>query len=193
MTERKRIKLDLGDEHEAWLELAKAYGHRPATLAGAVLRQMIAEYRQSGKLEPRYVRAAGKTSDLHLRLHPDELAALDAYAERMGLSRLQALNGLLRCMVAQEIQFSLEEIAALRDSNGQLRRIGVNLNQIAKSAHAAGSTHFSEQAVRALYNRLLKQTAELDAMINVHVAKVWRLVNSARYRAKLPGQGRRRS
>ncbi|MDY6420322.1 MAG: hypothetical protein SPL03_07240 [Succinivibrio dextrinosolvens] len=38
---RNRLSIDLGDQHDAWIELSRRFEQRPATLAREVLRDLI--------------------------------------------------------------------------------------------------------------------------------------------------------
>ena len=52
-------------------------------------------------------------------------------ADQLYKNRNQTLIAIIRSFVANEPQYTQEEIVVLRESNSELRKIGVNLNQIA--------------------------------------------------------------
>jgi hypothetical protein len=78
--------------------------------------------------------AAGK---LTLRLAAGELAALEAEADGRGLSRTQWAVALIRRRLHGRPQLSRPEAIAFIDVQRELRRIGVNVNQIARALNVA--------------------------------------------------------
>jgi hypothetical protein len=77
---------------------------------------------------------AGK---LTVRLGEADLAALEAEAEVTGLSRTQWTVALIRRRLHGRPQFSRLESFALIDVQRELRRIGSNVNQIARALNTA--------------------------------------------------------
>lgn len=80
---------------------------------------------------------AGRTGKMTLRLSETDFAALEAEAAAMGLSRTQWTVALIRRRLHGRPQFSRSETFALIDIQRELRRIGVNLNQIARALNTA--------------------------------------------------------
>lgn len=78
------------------------------------------------------------TGKLCLRLCVEDLAALEAEAARSGLSRTRWVVALVRRRLHGSPQLSPPEAAAFIEVQRELRRIGVNLNQIARTLHSAG-------------------------------------------------------
>ena len=134
---RHRINIDLGNYHEAWLAIAKEIGVKPTSLASAVIKAAIDEHRQQqqGNIEKKslesFLPPKGAKKDVRLYLNDDELAAVDRMAEQLGKNRNQTLIAIIRSYVANEPQYTQDEIIELRNANNELRKIGVNLNQIA--------------------------------------------------------------
>lgn len=90
----------------------------------------------------------------HLRLREDEVRLLDQYAMIMGLTRHQALVGLVRALVVDEPQFTIGEMEALNASNYDLQ-LGVNVNQIAHHVNMLSKEKVSELNSKQL-SELLK-------------------------------------
>lgn len=78
------------------------------------------------------------TGKLCLRLAVEDLAALEAEAARSGLSRTRWVVALVHRRLHGSPQLSPPEAAAFIEVQRDLRRIGVNLNQIARTLHSAG-------------------------------------------------------
>lgn len=78
------------------------------------------------------------TGKLTLRLAAADLDALEAEAGKVGLSRTQWVVALVRRRLHGRPQLSPPEAAAFIEVQRDLRRIGVNLNQIARAANAPG-------------------------------------------------------
>jgi uncharacterized protein (DUF1778 family) len=77
------------------------------------------------------------TGKLTLRLPASDLAALAAEADALGLSRTQWVVALIRRRLHGRPQLSRPEAIAFIGVQRELRRIGVNLNQIARALNTA--------------------------------------------------------
>ena len=84
----------------------------------------------AGPSEPR----SGK---LTLRLTERELGLLEVEAATVGLSRTQWAVSLVRRRLDGRAQFTPPEALALIECRRELRRIGVNVNQIARALNTA--------------------------------------------------------
>ena len=74
---------------------------------------------------------------LSLRLTSDDIALLELEAARMGLSRTQWTVALIRRRLHERPQLSPSEAIAFIGIQRELRRIGVNVNQIARALNTA--------------------------------------------------------
>ena len=105
---------------------------------------------------------AHRTGKLTLRMGELDLARLEAEAALTGLSRTQWSVALIRRRLHGRPQFSRPESFALIDCRRELRRIGVNLNQIARALNTA----VLEGAVLDLETvQLAAFQAEIDAWV----------------------------
>ena len=144
-SKRKQLTLNLGNYHDQWLTISNELGVKPATLAAAVIKAALDEHlqQQQGNIEKKslesFLPPKGAKKDVRLYLNVDELAAVDRMADQLYKNRNQTLIAIIRSFVANEPQYTHEEIVVLRDSNSELRKIGVNLNQI---AHRTNSIDF---------------------------------------------------
>lgn len=76
-------------------------------------------------------------SKLSLRLTSADLAVLEAEAAAMGLTRTQWTVALIRARLHRRPQLSRPEALAFIEVQRELRRIGVNINQIARALNTA--------------------------------------------------------
>lgn len=74
---------------------------------------------------------------LMVRLSAEDVAGLDAEAMRMGLRRSAWVAALVRRRVRNAPTLSHDDGAAMRAIQAELRRIGVNVNQIARAVNTA--------------------------------------------------------
>lgn len=187
---RRQLTVNLGEYHDAFLELAAKYAVKPATLAAAILKQAVSDEIQNGdkKIALLITPNNSKAVHQHLRLREDELKVLDEYSSIMGQTRHQALVGLVRAITVNEPQFTIGEIEQLDRSNYELHKIGVNLNQIAHRTNTVDFKNFGPQQasiIMELINSLIDRTDGCLRMIEKHIDSVWKLVNSARFRTEL--------
>lgn len=102
------------------------------------------------------------TERFAFRLSPDDATALAAAARRLGLSRTTVLRALVRQTLCPtwsvDIPFPAVNLSALEE----LRRIGINLNQIARIVNSVHHLRHAEldatllaiqQTIRALTSR----------------------------------------
>lgn len=187
---RRQLTVNLGEFHDAFLELATKYAVKPATLAAAILKQAVSDEIQNGdkKIALLITPNNSKAVHQHLRLREDELRVLDEYSAIMGQTRHQALVGLVRAITVNEPQFTIGEIESLEKSNYELHKIGVNLNQIAHKTNMLDLEKFKNtqaEIIMQLINSLIDRTDGCHNMIVKHIETVWKLINSARFRTKL--------
>ncbi|WP_426026087.1 plasmid mobilization relaxosome protein MobC [Brevundimonas sp. TSRC1-1] len=79
----------------------------------------------------------GKSGKLTLRLGEMDLALLETEAASVGLSRTQWSAALIRRRLHGRPQFARPEALAFIEVQRELRRIGVNVNQIARALNTA--------------------------------------------------------
>ena len=190
-SKRKQLTLNLGNYHDQWLTISNELGVEPATLAAAVIKAALDEHlQQQGNIEKKslesFLPPKGAKKDVRLYLNVDELAAVDRMADQLHKSRNQTLIAIIRSFVANEPQYTQDEIVVLRDSNSELRKMGVNLNQIAHRTNSIDFDRVSDgETVKELLKRMIKRTEDLSNTIDDHVAKVWAIINAGRYRKDL--------
>lgn len=125
---------------------------------------------------------------LKLLLKESENAALTRISTAQGMSRQQLVIGLIRMAAASEAQFTKDETQTLYAATWELRKIGVNINQIARRLNEeakAGRLHGTEAA------QFLKLSTALTNRMEHVVGKVGDLIKASRARCKLVEVARR--
>ncbi|MBP7705090.1 MAG: plasmid mobilization relaxosome protein MobC [Caulobacter sp.] len=124
-----RLPDDLADRFAA---VAALEGGR-----AVLLRRLIGEAvdaASSGSSAGPQHRSAGRVT---VRLSAPEFAALDREAAAMGLSRARWLAALARRCLLGKPTFARADALTLLTIQGELRRVGVNVNQIARALNTA--------------------------------------------------------
>jgi predicted HicB family RNase H-like nuclease len=124
-----RISDDLAARFDA---AAAAQGGRSARL-----RSLIAQAGGAGPAPARAPAILRNGARLMVRLAPTDARFVDAAAAAMGLSRAGWVAALVRRRAHGRPQFGRTDELMLRALQGELRRIGVNVNQIARALNTA--------------------------------------------------------
>lgn len=120
-------------------DLARRFDAAAAGRGGRsrLLRTVMERAAQAALPEPEGSPSAPRSAKLTLRLSSADLAALEAEAAARGLSRTQWSLALIRARLSRHPQLTRPEAIALVDIRRELRRIGVNINQIARALNTA--------------------------------------------------------
>lgn len=102
-----------------------------------LLRRLMEGAAQAPLPTPEEGPPTARTGKLTLRLDEADLRLLEAEAAATGLSRTQWSVALIRRRLHDRPQFSPPEALALIEVRRELRRIGVNINQIARALNTA--------------------------------------------------------
>ena len=136
-------------------QIAEGQGGRSALLRRLVGAVLDGESSAPMPIVP--ARSARADQRIELLLTEAEVAAIEAHAQARGMKRAAWLVALVRRRLHQKPQPALPDAKALEGIRGELRRIGVNVNQMAHLLNAGGSGPTSE-ALSALQ-------ADLNALI----------------------------
>ena len=151
-------------------------------MAALVLKELL---RQNGLDDVPEVEPTTAKRGIYIRLNADEMAFLDEYALKMKRTRQKAVIAVIRNAIASEPQFSLDEEITLKESNRELARIGVNLNQITRKLNSLNMIQCTYQDNKLLLKRVMEGTDKLSKQIKKHVSLVWDVINAGRYRMAL--------
>lgn len=112
-----------------------------------------------------------RTNRLEIRLPDDAIEKLNVEAAEQSMSLNQYIRLLLITHLAKEPVPTTKEVQALRDSNYQLHKLGVNINQVAKAINSGTATSLT-----------LKELQNISDTIDNHFGKVGTLLQAARRR-----------
>nr|WP_314433970.1 MobC family plasmid mobilization relaxosome protein [uncultured Brevundimonas sp.] len=120
-------------------DLARRFDAAATTRGGRsrLLRRLVEEAAQASVPEAVEPPAAPRSRKLGLRLTETDLALLEREAAATGLSRTQWAVALIRRRLHGRPQLTRPDALALIDCRRELRRIGVNINQIARAMNTA--------------------------------------------------------
>lgn len=168
----------LGKRKTEWDEYANQLGYSASTLAAKVLKRAM-----DFKVETQPVFTSvpkkewGKKKTLNLRLTESEMQALVDCAKYEGMSKQRFMVGVLRAYIANECQYSTDEVLALRESNTQLRKLGVNVNLIVRHLNAQDSSlAISFEKVATKLTRDIKAHTEVVVTLLGSSEQRWQLV-----------------
>ncbi len=102
-----------------------------------LLRRLMESAAQAPLTTPEEGPTTARSGKLTLRLGEADLRLLEVEAAARGLSRTQWSVALIRRRLHDRPQFSRPEALALIEVRRELRRIGVNVNQIARALNTA--------------------------------------------------------
>jgi hypothetical protein len=126
-----KVEATISEDLKArWSSFCKAQERSSAAMI-KLLMQRVLESNSPGESKKHRI---GKTKDnkMLLEFNDDDFAEISKRAEQGGFSsRPSWVKHLVYLEIDQEPLVNQKEIAALRESNRQLRSVGTNLNQIA--------------------------------------------------------------
>lgn len=123
----------------------------------------------------------GSRKELKIRLLASEMKALEKAAETECTSKQNYVIRALRSSLCQSVNLKSEQFNALLTSNSELRKIGVNLNQMAKHLNSIDEHEIDNQ----LLADILLLMKNLDKEINQHTGGVKLFIMNCRERNKL--------
>lgn len=192
---RNRLSIDLGDQHEAWIELCRKFEQRPATLAREVLRDLvICERAKRSDIIQELIKIShvqpDKSVKQRISLRTDEIEALDRYARELGIKRHDALVRIVRDFVANEPQFSKKELEALQLSNKNMTDCAVRLSKMGKKINSLAKDRSFYEDLKPLIISVRRECRELKHKIELHSKAVCDVVNAGKNRIPLKIKGK---
>lgn len=189
-----------GTRVSAWLpeyqktKLEKLAQERSLTVS-ALVREVLENYLSIPNLNGSfsvedYREEFEKKTGIKLMLKPSELAAVDQSCQRIGKTRQSFMISALRFYLANEVQFSPKELDTLVESTHELRKIGVNLNQI---AHSINADRKSGKFTGRQYNEILELKKDLVPQITTNIKNVRNVLETSKDRRRLSVRTSKRS
>jgi len=118
--------------------LARAHGGKSALLRHLV---RLAVDGRPAKEESNFPDPVGRAVHLSVRLSENEVGEVKKAAAARGMKPSQWLRSVVRVRLGAGTQYSASELHELRALTNQVRKIGVNLNQLTHAAHEARLKH----------------------------------------------------
>ncbi|NTA19910.1 plasmid mobilization relaxosome protein MobC [Agrobacterium tumefaciens] len=152
--------------------LAKAHGGKSALLRRLVSMAVEAEKPASLALPD----PVGRAVHLSVRLSENEVVAVRKAAASRSMKPSQWLRSVVRVRLGSGAQYSANELHELRSLVNQVRKVGVNLNQITRAVNEArregGSFSVDARAVDAARDEVTKALTALHLMARGNV-RAW--------------------
>jgi hypothetical protein len=101
-------------------------------------------------------------------LRPDDLAALDAASEQVGMTRAAYAAAVIRAAIERPFDPGGEISAAMKETVVEMRRVGSNLNQVARALNESRAVHDEDIAI------VVKQLIEAVAAVRATYAQMIR-------------------
>lgn len=141
----------------------------PTRLARHLIMQKLMESREYSPP----VNLDEHTNRLEIRLPEDAINELKSEAATQAMTLNQYIRLLLITYVSKESVLTVNEVQALRESNYQIYKLGVNINQVAKAINMGNATSLT-----------LKELQNLNEAIDKHFGEVGKLLQATRRRLK---------
>ena len=120
---------------------------------------------------------------IEVKLTASELDLLESYMQLYGLTRQQAIIYCLRHALANAPLITNDQIMTLRESTDELRRVGINLNQI---AYLLNSERASNERLKSHdIDRFLEENAKVQVQIKKQLESLTALISEVRARPDL--------
>lgn len=121
------------------------------------------------------------TARVEMKFKQSEYNALCEIIEHEGCTQQGFLIGLFRAFIANEVQYTTDEVLALREANMQMRKWGVNINTIARQL---------KQGNMQTDGSFEKMATSITERIEQHTQRVNDLLNASERRWQLIRQGK---
>lgn len=168
------VEADLADRFKAWARASEGG-------ASAQLRRLIIKAMEGRSPSPPVGRAMGQS--VMVRLKEEERVALMYAADARSTTPANWLRSLAIAHLARRPQWTPGEIEAMRDIFNELRRIGNNVNQIAKALNVAAMSG----EYPAFQGEAAQEAAE---MVRVEMRRITAVVTGNFDYWGLPDEGR---
>lgn len=156
MSDRRVISTWLAaEEHEAWSKRAAEARLSVSSLTRQAIRSFLKKPGGPAAGTPSAHQDEPKTSELKVRLTRAELSALSEMAEKLGVRRSTVLRSILQAGLSELPLTSPAELDRLAAATWELRKVGVNLNQIAHRLNESAKAGQPEQLDPDLFRQLV--------------------------------------
>ena len=177
---------------QRWQEEARSRGLNLSMLSRQVINSFLSGIRH-GEINKLVLTSGTDTNKIvennakivKIRLTENEFEALSAKADSYGMSKQQCLIRLIRSFLTHSEMVSQSEIEAISNYVQEIRKVGINLNQIAKRINQAASI----EVPASLIETALITIGEIKKILDTSEAEVESFLSKNRSRgtiAKIP-------
>lgn len=166
------LVVDLKDLKAPWADWCASHGLTPSEAVRRVLGTVISGSAKGNSAAPESVSAAALRR-CEIRLSSDEHTALMRLAEEEGMTLSRWFQALVRLHLSGRPQFGRQEIAALVESNQQIRAIGRNLNQVAHRLNEGSGEGVSAEQMQGLRDAIETHKSHVRVLLDAN-GKRWR-------------------
>ena len=183
---------ELTNKSQRWQEEARSRGLNLSMLSRQVINSFLSGIRH-GEINKLVLTSGTDTNKIvennakivKIRLTENEFEALSAKADSYGMSKQQCLIRLIRSFLTHSEMVSQSEIEAISNYVQEIRKVGINLNQIAKRINQAASI----EVPASLIETALITIGEIKKILDTSEAEVESFLSKNRSRgtiAKIP-------
>lgn len=170
------------DEHAAWSKQAAEAHISVSSFTRLVIRTFLTnQHPKSTASDTPPIVHEPKTSELKVRLTRTELSALNELAKNMGVRRSTLLRTILLAGLSELPLTFPTELDSLAAATWELRKVGVNLNQIAHHLNERAKSRQAESIDPDLIRQLVDT---LNQRINLLTSKTRNVQQRADERGK---------
>ncbi|MFC3715166.1 hypothetical protein ACFONC_03250 [Luteimonas soli] len=149
------------DTKAAFADLARRSGQSESDLLRGILRSVL---RQNPSPAPLPVGFRGLTSQVHFRLRPDELQAVQALAKADARSVPAWIVALIRRVALKAVPFNERELTAINKAIAALGPLGRNVNVLVKHFHQTGRSSAEDLQAGRIAEAIQQLRAEVIAL-----------------------------
>lgn len=149
------------DTKAAFADLARRRGQSESDLLREILGSVL---RQNPSPAPVAVGFRGLSSQVHFRLRPDELQAVQALAKADARSVPAWIVALIRRVALKAVPFNERELTAVNKAIAALGPLGRNVNVLVKHFHQTGRSSVDDLQAGRLADAIQQLRAEVVAL-----------------------------
>lgn len=177
------VRLSEEDAHR-WFKLAKAQGVTSSVLSRRLIQTFLNDHSQTEnfrELEPIEPTKSTSRRILKIRLTENEYFNFSKVSKQLCMSNQECLIRVVRAFLMNGYVISDNESDAVKLYVQELRKIGVNLNQIAKRINEAAAVEVSSDLVRAA----LSEIRAVKEKIRIQENQIENFLKQTRGRSKI--------
>ncbi len=185
MLKNKILHVRLSEEDaNRWYKLAKAQGITSSVLSRRLIQTFLSDHAQaedSRGLDPIEPTQSTSRKILKIRLTENEYFNFSKVSKQLCMSNQECLVRVVRAFLMNGYVVSENESEAVKLYVQEIRKIGVNLNQIAKRINEAAAVEVSSDLIRTA----LSEIEEVKGKIRTQENQIENFLKRTRGRSKI--------